>query len=93
MKTILLKIFLTSTFSFLIITAYAQSNYRPGFVISLQNDTIYGQIDFRTDKMNAKRCVFKPSPASAGNRHTDSPGKYGQGIPVTATTGHRSAHF
>ncbi len=33
MKTILLKIFLTSTFSFLIITAYAQSNYRPGFVI------------------------------------------------------------
>ncbi len=33
------------------------------------------------------------SPAAAGNRHTDNPGKYGQGIPVTATTGHRSAHF
>lgn len=60
MKTILLKIFLISTFSFPIITAYAQSNYRPGFIISLQNDTIYGQIDFRTDRMNAKRCVFKP---------------------------------
>lgn len=33
------------------------------------------------------------SSAAAGNRHTDSPGKYGQGIPVTATTGHRSDHF
>ena len=33
------------------------------------------------------------SPAAASNRHTDNPGKYGQGIPVTATTGHRSAHF
>lgn len=85
MKTILLKIFLTSTFSFLIITAYAQSNYRPGFVISLQNDTIYGQIDFRTDKMNAKRCVFKPEGNSGivtyypydiqGYRFTDD-GKY-----------------
>ena len=32
-------------------------------------------------------------PAAAGNRHTDNPGKYGQGIPVTATTGRRSAHF
>lgn len=37
----------------------AQSNFRPGFIITLKQDTVYGQIDFRTDKMNALRCVFK----------------------------------
>lgn len=39
----------------------AQSNYRPGFIITLQNDTVFGKIDFRTDIMNAKRCVFQSS--------------------------------
>lgn len=37
----------------------AQSNYRPGYIITLQNDTVYGEIDYRTDKMNAARCVFR----------------------------------
>lgn len=37
----------------------AQSNYRPGFIITLQKDTVYGEIDFRTDEMNAGRCVFQ----------------------------------
>lgn len=41
------------------VSVYAQSNYRPGFIITLKQDTVYGQIDFRTDRINALRCVFK----------------------------------
>ena len=37
----------------------AQSNIREGYVITLQGDTLYGEIDFRTSTMNMKRCVFR----------------------------------
>ena len=37
----------------------AQSNLREGYVITLQGDTLYGDIDFRTADMNMKRCVFR----------------------------------
>lgn len=37
----------------------AQHNYRSGYIITLEQDTLHGEIDFRTDKMNAQRCVFK----------------------------------
>lgn len=37
----------------------AQSNVREGYVITLQGDTLYGEIDFRTSAMNMKRCVFR----------------------------------
>lgn len=72
-------------FVFSITLLYSQNNYRPGFVITLQKDTVYGEIDFRTDKMNAKRCVFRSRDDAAaktyhpfeivGYRFTDD-GKY-----------------
>ena len=37
----------------------AQSNIREGYVITLQGDTLYGDIDFRTPAMNMRRCVFR----------------------------------
>lgn len=37
----------------------AQRNFRPGYIITLKQDTVYGQIDFRTDRVNAERCMFK----------------------------------
>ena len=37
----------------------AQSNVREGYIITLQDDTIHGEIDFRTSAMNMKRCVFR----------------------------------
>ena len=37
----------------------AQSNIREGYVITLQGDTLYGEIDFRTAAMNMRRCVFR----------------------------------
>jgi len=63
----------------------AQSNFRPGYIITNEIDTISGLIDFRTYKMNAHTCKFKTSDASAekvyspgdiyGYRFTDD-GKY-----------------
>lgn len=37
----------------------AQINLRPGYIISNENDSIYGFIDFRTSDRNARQCVFK----------------------------------
>lgn len=37
----------------------AQNNIREGYIITLQDDTIHGEIDFRTSAMNMKRCVFR----------------------------------
>lgn len=39
----------------------AQNNYKEGYIINNENDTIYGLIDFRTDQMNNKQCRFKLS--------------------------------
>lgn len=59
MKMILFRLICLKTCLLLIPVLYAQNNYRPGFIITVQKDTIYGEIDYRTDKMNAKRCVFQ----------------------------------
>lgn len=53
-----------STFILLFIlamTANAQSNYTKGYIITNENDTINGLIDFRTDKINCSFCKFKLS--------------------------------
>ncbi len=47
------------TLSF-IFNVYSQSNYKKGYVITLNNDTLFGLIDFRTDIMNSQFCKFKP---------------------------------
>ncbi|MDR1699259.1 MAG: hypothetical protein LBR75_05505 [Prevotellaceae bacterium] len=53
-KNILFVFFLLqSVFSF------AQSNFKPGIVITNSNDTLQGYIDYRTDEMNARIARFK----------------------------------
>lgn len=37
----------------------AQSNYKQGYIITNENDSISGWIDFRTDKINSSTCRFK----------------------------------
>ena len=55
MKTIYIIIFL-----FIVSTALnAQRNYSQGYIITNDNDSIHGLIDFRTDKMNHEFCRFK----------------------------------
>lgn len=58
MKNILL-IFLVS---FFFLTSYSQRNYQEGYVITLQNDTLRGWVDFRSDKQNSAICTFKSVP-------------------------------
>ncbi len=37
----------------------AQENPERGFIITNEKDTLYGTIDFRTNKINCKQCSFK----------------------------------
>ncbi|MDR2293451.1 MAG: hypothetical protein LBE11_08280 [Prevotellaceae bacterium] len=37
----------------------AQNNYQRGYIITNEQDTINGWVDFRTDKMNGEICRFK----------------------------------
>jgi hypothetical protein len=38
---------------------HAQTDFRPGFYISLENDTIFGEIDYQGEKQSAKTCFFR----------------------------------
>ena len=55
-----MKKIICSIFSlFLLIEVGAQSDYRVGYIITNEQDTIYGWIDYRGDIRNAKTCSFK----------------------------------
>lgn len=58
------KLSIILSFLFVTTLAFAQQNLRDGYVITLEGDTLYGMIDFRTSAMNAKRCVFKQNGAT-----------------------------
>ncbi|MCL2098373.1 MAG: hypothetical protein FWH23_06410 [Bacteroidales bacterium] len=72
---------------FFVATSYsvAQTNYRNGYIITNENDTIVGLIDYRTEAMLAEKCTFKANELSseqiflpgqiAGFRFTDD-GKF-----------------
>ena len=45
-------------------SAHGQKYFVPGYVISKDNDTVEGLIDFRVDKLNSARCLFKYSQES-----------------------------
>lgn len=57
MKRNLLLIILLFSFTIL----FGQSNYKKGYIITNENDTVYGLIDFRTDRVNHQQCKFKTS--------------------------------
>ena len=38
--------------------AWAQLNPKPGFIITNENDTVYGNVDFRSDTRNGQTCSF-----------------------------------
>ena len=40
---------------------YAQGNYVPGYIITNNNDSISGLIDFKPDKQNSQYCRFRLS--------------------------------
>jgi hypothetical protein len=48
----------------------AQSDFRPGYIITLHGDTINGLIDFRGERANAKVCIFKKGADSEKVKYT-----------------------
>lgn len=55
-----LKLTLSLVFIFfLLFKTQAQSDFRPGYIITLQGDTVKGLINYRSDVANAKNCIFK----------------------------------
>lgn len=46
--------------TFFTISLNAQTNFLPGYYISMQFDTIYGEIDYRGDHRNCHLCTFRP---------------------------------
>ena len=56
MRHLLLSFFLLA----LSTVGMGQINLREGIVITLQGDTLHGDIDYRTDQMNSEQCLFFP---------------------------------
>lgn len=58
-----MKIFRLISITFLLFTGIvnAQTDFRPGYIISNDGDTLYGEIDYRGDIFMSRSCVFKES--------------------------------
>ena len=55
--------------SFSMLTVAGQTNPKAGYIITLQNDTVRGTIDYRSDAQNAATCLFKPDGADSYRRY------------------------
>ena len=51
---------------------WAQRDFRKGYIITNQQDTIYGWIDYRGDTRNAKICSFKKTETEQATDYTPS---------------------
>ena len=60
------RIFFTFLFLSIYLTAtFAQGNFRRGFIITNEGDTVSGWIDFRTDARNMQVCDFRETETGA----------------------------
>ncbi|MFY0688241.1 MAG: hypothetical protein JXQ90_13800 [Cyclobacteriaceae bacterium] len=62
-----MKLFVTATLIVISTQLLAQSDFREGYVILNNNDTIHGFIDYRGDLMMARLCRFKSNEESVTN--------------------------
>lgn len=42
--------------------AHAQTDFRPGYIITQPGDTLWGEIDYRGDMLMSQQCKFRPNP-------------------------------
>lgn len=54
------RLLLSACLTVFAISVFAQSDFRPGFYVTMQFDTIYGEIDNRGDIRNCHICNFRP---------------------------------
>lgn len=52
-------IFVITSFVLIADTLLCQNDFRNGFIITLEQDTIIGQVDYRSNSNNYKSCIFK----------------------------------
>ena len=57
----------------------AQVNPQEGYVITNDNDTIYGTIDYLTDEQNVKQCLFQKM-GETKNDHQNRPHDSVEGV-------------
>lgn len=53
------KIYLYFFFSIFSTILFAQNNFKEAYIITLDNDTVYGFANFRVDQQNMKECQFR----------------------------------
>ena len=62
-----------TTFSFIMVLFlknFSQTDFRPGYYITLENDTVYGLIDYRGEIRNSRFCEYKKDRNSESKRIT-----------------------
>jgi len=52
-------VFLSASLIVISVSLKAQTNFHPGFYITLQHDTVYGEIDNRGEQRNSSICTFR----------------------------------
>ncbi len=55
------KAFLLSFFFLFIFQVQAQKDFRPGYIVTLQGDTLKGWVNFRKPGLNSRECMFRSS--------------------------------
>jgi hypothetical protein len=55
----LIRLLLLAGFLFSAVLVNGQTDFRPGYVIDLNNDTIFGEIDYRGDVLMSEICRFR----------------------------------
>ena len=53
------KLILMCLFALTAISTYCQTDFRPAYYITHDNDTIHGLIDYRGDQRNTKVCIYR----------------------------------
>lgn len=43
----------------LVLKGHAQTDFRPGYYTTWENDTVYGLIDYRSEIRNSKICEYR----------------------------------
>ncbi len=49
------------------VTAHAQADFQPGYIVQPAGDTLRGEIDYRDARFNARQCRFRATPEAATN--------------------------
>jgi len=62
--TIVKRLFLLIAFLSFVGICFGQTDFREGYYITWENDTVYGLIDYRAETVNSTHCTFKKEKTS-----------------------------